>query len=68
VRSDNPLRDDREEHVVPVGDHRVAIAYDPDGESWYVRTSSVPGLVAEADTADALIAELPGLIAALTLP
>lgn len=68
MRSDNPLLNDRDERLVAIGDHRVAVAYDPDGEGWYVRTSSVPGLVAEAEDLDDLVAALPGLIAGLTLP
>lgn len=68
LRSENPTRNDREERLLALGDHRVVLAYDPDGEAWYVRTSSVPGLAAEAETVDELAGSLPALIRQLTLP
>lgn len=58
----SPLRAEREEAVVRIGQHSVVVAYDPDGESWFVRTSSVPGLRAEAETREELLDELPHLI------
>lgn len=58
----SPLRAEQGEHVLRIGEHGVIVAYDPDGESWFVRTSSVPGLRAEAGTLDELIEELPHLI------
>ena len=64
----SPLRADRGEEVVAIGDARVAIAYDPDGETWYVRTSSVPGLVAEAGSREELLEDLPRLIGGTRLP
>ena len=64
----SPLRAERGEHAVAIDGETVVVAYDPDGESWFVRTSSVPGLAAEAETLDALIEELPALIRLSRLP
>lgn len=63
-----PLRGDRDEHVVEVGEHKVALAYDPDGETWYVRAASVPGLAGQTGTLDELMDELPLLIRNATIP
>lgn len=68
MRSDNPMRTDREERVATVGAHRVAYAYDPDAEAWYVTASSVPGLAADAPSEEELLAVLPGLVGLTTLP
>lgn len=43
----------------------VKAAYDPEANVWYVNGSDVPGLAAEADTIEALIKRLPGIIADL---
>ena len=40
----------------------IKIARDEEAGVWYVEHSDVPGLRAEAETADALIARLPGLL------
>lgn len=58
----SPLRTERHEQVLRFGEHAVVVAYDPDGEGWYVRTSSMPGLRAEAATLEDLLDELPELI------
>ena len=64
----SPLRAERGEEVVRIGEESVVVAYDPDGESWFVRTSSVPGLRAEAGTLAELLDELPHLIRQAELP
>ena len=64
----SPLRAERGEQVIRIGEHSVVVAYDPDGESWFVRTSSVPGLRAEAETLDELLDELPHLIRQAGMP
>jgi hypothetical protein len=64
----SPLRAEQDEQVVVLGDHRVVVAFDPDGERWFVRSASVPGLRAEADTFEDLVDELPALIRVATLP
>jgi len=43
----------------------VKIARDPEADVWFVESSSLPGLSAEADTADALMRRIPALIADL---
>ena len=63
-----PLRGDRDEQVVAIGEHRVALAYDPDGETWYVTASSVPGLAGQTGSLDQLLEELPHLIRTATIP
>jgi hypothetical protein len=40
----------------------VRAAYDGDAGVWYVESSSLPGLRAEADSLEALRARLPGLV------
>ena len=65
---DNPLRDDRDGRVVHVGEHRVELAYDPDGEVWYVRSSTVPGLTGESGSLSDLADTLPALVRAASLP
>ncbi len=47
---DNPLRAERGSEVVEIAGETIVLGYDPDGEVWFVRTSSVPGLSATADT------------------
>ena len=64
----SPLRAERGEQVIRIGEQSVVVAYDPDGESWFVRTSSVPGLRAEAETLDELLDELPHLIRQAGMP
>jgi hypothetical protein len=64
----SPLRAEQGEEVVRIGEHAVVIAYDPDGESWYVRSASLPGLRAEAGTREELIEELPALIRLAAMP
>lgn len=64
----SPLRAERDEEVIQIGEHSVVLAYDPDGESWFVRTSNVPGLRAEAATREELLDELPHLIRQAGLP
>lgn len=68
MRSGSPLRAERDEHVVPVDGHSVALAYDPDGAVWYVQASSVPGLVGQASDLDDLVDDLPRLIRAALVP
>lgn len=65
---DSPLRTERGEEVVRIGEASVVVAYDPDGETWFVRTSSVAGLSAQADTYDELVQALPLLIRQAELP
>jgi hypothetical protein len=43
----------------------VKIAYDEEANVWYVLHSDVPGLRAEADTADELINRIPPMLADL---
>lgn len=64
----SPLRAERDEEIVRIGEHRVVVAYDPDGESWFVRTASLPGLRAEAATREELLDELPHLIRQAGMP
>ena len=68
MSSRSPLLADQQERVLAVGEARVAVAWDPDGAVWYVRTSSVPGLAAEGETLAELEGSLPGLIALIQLP
>jgi hypothetical protein len=67
-RHDSPLRAERGSEVVEIAGERVALAYDPDREAWFVQASSVPGLAASADTRDELLDELPSLIRQAMLP
>ncbi|HMO29442.1 DUF1902 domain-containing protein [Enterovirga sp.] len=64
----SPLRAERDEQVLRIAGESIVVAYDPDGECWHVRTSSVPGLRAEAQTLDELIEELPHLIRQAGMP
>ena len=68
MRDPSPLRAERGGEVVQVGEHQVAIAFDPDGETWLVTASSVPGLAGEATTREELLDALPHLIGEATLP
>ena len=43
----------------PYNGFHVLIAWDDEASVWYVRDSDLPGLVAEADTVDALREKLP---------
>lgn len=40
----------------------VKVAYDDEAHVWYVDHSNLAGLTGEADTVDALMARIPGLI------
>ena len=64
----SPLRAPRHEEVVAIEGERVVLTYDPDGERWFVRASSVPGLQADAETREELIEDLPLLIQQARLP
>jgi hypothetical protein len=67
-RQDSPLRAEREGEVVEIAGEKVALAYDPDRDAWFVQASSVPGLAASADSRDELLDELPSLIQEARLP
>ncbi len=54
-----PLRE-----TVEIAGHQVLIAHDPEDGLWYVEASSVPGLAAEAQSRDDLLAELEILVPA----
>ena len=64
----NPLRAARHEETLSIDDESVVLVYDPDGEEWFVRASSVPGLTARAETREDLLEELPVLIRQARLP
>ena len=59
-----------EEHTetVEIAGHTVVIAYNAEAGLWYVRSSTVPGLVAEAGSASELIEELQVTVRTLSLP
>ena len=65
---ESPLRAERDGGIVEIAGETIVLGYDPDGEVWFVRTSSVPGLSATADTRDALLDGLPFLIRQAMLP
>ncbi len=44
----------------------IKAAYDGEAEVWYVEESSLPGLSAESESLDGLLAKLPGMILDLT--
>ena len=67
-QQDSPLRAERDGEVVEIAGEQVALGYDPDGETWFVRASSVPGLAATANTREELLDELPFLIRQARLP
>jgi hypothetical protein len=67
-RQDSPLRAERDGEVLEIAGAKVVLGYDPDGETWFIRTSSVPGLAATAETREELIDELPVLIRQAMLP
>ena len=67
-RTDSPLRAERHNAVLDIAGEKVVIGYDPDGETWFVQTSSDPGLAATADTREELLDELPFLIRQARLP
>ena len=67
-RTDSPLRAERDGEIVEIAGEKVALGYDPDGEVWFVRASSVPGIMATADTREELLDELPFLIRQAKLP
>ncbi len=67
-RQDSALRAERGSEVVEIAGEKVALAYDPDREAWFVQASSVPGLAASADTREELLDELPSLIRQARLP
>jgi hypothetical protein len=66
--ADSPLRAERDSDIVEIAGAQVLLGYDPDGEVWFVRASSVPGLMATADTHTELLDELPALIRQAMLP
>lgn len=66
--NDNPLRRERDAVLVALGDHRIELAYDPDGDLWYVRSSNVPGLVATAASEQDLRDDLPFLVSQVSMP
>ncbi|MDB5591377.1 DUF1902 domain-containing protein [Enterovirga sp.] len=68
MSGESPLRAARDGAVVRIGEHSVALAYDPDGEVWFVQASSVPGLTGSAESFDELLDDLPGLIRQIALP
>ena len=68
MRGVSPLRAEQGEHIVDLEGEQVVVAYDPDGEVWCVRTSSVAGLAAEAETLEELVDELPRLIRQARVP
>jgi hypothetical protein len=43
----------------------VRVAYDVEADVWFIQSSDLPGLAGEAQTADALIDRIPGMIADL---
>ena len=65
---DSPLRAEQDGGIVEIAGEKVVLGYDPDGETWFVRTSSVPGLSATANTRDELLDELPFLVRQAMLP
>ncbi|NNM73556.1 DUF1902 domain-containing protein [Enterovirga aerilata] len=65
---ESSLRAERGSELVEIAGEKVALGYDPDGEVWFVRASSVPGLAATAATRDELLDELPLLIRQALLP
>lgn len=66
--ADSPLRAERESELVEIDGQKVSLGYDPDGEMWFVRASSVPGLQAAASTRGELLDTLPLLIRQAILP
>lgn len=66
--ADSPLRAERDGEIVEIDGEKVALGYDPDGEMWFVRASSVPGLEAGATTREELLDALPLLIRQAVLP
>ena len=69
MRQDNPMRHQRDARLVAVGEHRVEIAYDPDGGLWFIRAASLPGLAGEtAGTLGELEDALPHLVGRAALP
>jgi hypothetical protein len=65
---ESPLRAERDGEVLEIAGEKVVLGFDPDGETWFVRTSSVPGLSASAETREELLDELPFLIRQAMLP
>ena len=65
---ESPLRAERDGEIVEIAGETIVLGYDPDGEVWFVRTSSVPGLSATANTRDELLDELPLLVRQAMLP
>ena len=65
---DSPLRAERDGEVVRIDGEQVAIAYDPDGEFWFARASSVPGLSATSESREELLDALPFLIRQARMP
>jgi predicted RNase H-like HicB family nuclease len=59
---------DDETQIVVITGQTVVIAYDPEAGIWYVRSSTVPGLAAEAASAAELIEELQVAVRTLNVP
>lgn len=57
-----------ETQIVDIAGQTVVIAYDPEAGIWYVCSSTVPGLAAEAASASELIEELQVAVRTLNLP
>ena len=68
MSQESPLRQERGERLVSIEGQSIAVAYHPDGETWYVTASSVPGLEAQAADLDTLLDDLPQLIRQAMLP
>ena len=60
--------DDEHTEIVRIADQPVVIAYDPEADIWYVRSSAVPGLASEAPTRSALIEGLEALVRTALMP
>ena len=45
-----------------MSDFRIAAHWDPDARVWWAESEDVKGLVAEADTLDALVADLRQIV------
>ncbi len=57
-----------ETQIIEIAGQTVVISYDPDAGVWYVHSSTVPGLIAEAVSASELIEELQVTIRTMSLP
>ncbi len=59
---------DNETQIIVIAGQIVGIAYDPEAGIWYARSSTVPGLAAEAASASELIEELQVAVRTLNVP